>query len=137
VVLHVLVRWVLELTTTSTAIFFDAEWSTKRWTLPSPVSMTGTLAFWTTDWIRPCPPRGMRTSTFPRAAMSAFAPSRPYSSTLWTQSTGSFTSARESRMMPTRARLDSSAAEPPRSSTALPDFRAIPAMSTVTLGRAS
>ena len=135
--LQTLGRWVLALRRMSTAISSLAEASRKMWTLPSPVSMTGTEEFVTTVWISSRPPRGISTSTRPRARISALAPSRPYWSTVWTASAGRPTDSSASRRMVTRAALVAAAADPPRRMTALPLLRASPAMSTVTFGRAS
>ena len=110
-VLQTLGRWVLAFRRISTAMSSLAEASRKMWTLPSPVSMTGTAAFVTTDWIRSRPPRGIRTSTRPRARIRALAPSRPYWSTVWTASAGRPTDSRASRRMVTRAALVAAAAD--------------------------
>ena len=83
----------------------SAEASRKMCTLPSPVSITGTLALVTTDWISSRPPRGIRTSTRPRARIRALAPSRPYWSTVCTASAGRPTESRASRSTVTRAAL--------------------------------
>ena len=67
-------------------------------TLPSPVSMTGTLAVVTTRWISSRPPRGISTSILPRAPIMASAPSRPQASTEATASAGRPTDSRASRI---------------------------------------
>ena len=90
----------------------------------------------TTVWIRSAPPRGISRSTSPRALMSARTAPRP-SSIRQTTSAGSPWASSDSRSTATVARLVSAAALPPRRMTALPDFSARPAASTVTLGRAS
>jgi len=101
-----------------------------------PVSMTGTFEPSTTALIRPAPPRGMSTSTSPRAAMSSAVASRP-PSTSWTASRGSPAATSPSPSAATTARLECSADDDPRSRAALPDFTQMPAASAVTLGRAS
>ena len=107
------------------------------WQLPLPVSMTGTADCSTTARMSPAPPRGTRTSMRPRARMSAAAPALPAESTVATRSAGRAASDRAARRTSTMAALVASAALPPRSTTALPDFRVRAATSTVTLGRAS
>ena len=96
--------------------------------------MTGTVDSSTTLRIRPAPPRGMRTSTRPRARISTFAPSCPSPGTSWTASASSPAPAIASRSTPTIAVLLASALAEPRSSAALPDFRQMPAASAVTFG---
>ena len=56
--------------------------------LPTPVSMTGTCDSLTTASMRPAPPRGMSTSTSPRACMSSFTLARSVPGTSWMLSTG-------------------------------------------------
>lgn len=111
--------------------------STYTWQLPQPVSMTGTRAFWTTDSIRPLPPRGMSTSRYPVSCMSAVALSRLVSCTRLTQPAGRPTDAMACRMSSVMAWLERKASLPPRRITALPALRHSAAASTVTLGRAS
>ena len=67
----------------------STEASTSTWVLPVPVSMTGTWECSTTRWIRPAPPRGISTSTRPRARISTSTPSRPCSSIPTIRSAGS------------------------------------------------
>ena len=93
--------------------------------MPTPVSITGTWLLRTTVSIRPAPPRGMSTSTSPRAAISSLVTSRG-PGTSWTASAGRSASARPSRSASTIAALESAADEEPRSSAALPDFRQMP-----------
>ena len=99
--------------------------------------MTGTVDSSTTERIRPAPPRGMSTSTSPRARISAFTLSWVSPGTSWTTSAGSPNTSTAPRITSTRASLLARALDDPRRSTALPDFRQMPAASTVTLGRAS
>ncbi len=107
------------------------------WQLPTPVSITGTVDSSTTVRISDPPPRGISTSTRPRARISSLTESREDESSSWIASAGSPTPATASRSTATIAALDWAAEEEPRSSTALPDFRQSPAASAVTLGRAS
>jgi hypothetical protein len=135
--LQTLGRWVLAFTTMSRAHSSGAVVSSTMWTTPAPVSMTGTDDSVTTVSMSSALPRGTSTSTMPRACMSSRAPSRPNSSTVWIASGSIPHSARAPRIARTRAAFVRSAAEPPRSTTALPERSASAAMSTVTLGRAS
>ena len=101
-----------------------------------PVSITGTFAPSTTALINPAPPRGISTSTRPRAAIISLVTSRPPS----TRATASvFTPAflSPSRRASTQTRFDSMAELEPRSRAALPDLRHNPAASAVTFGRFS
>jgi hypothetical protein len=98
--------------------------------------MTGTFAPSTTALIRPAPPRGIRTSMSPRAAIISAVVSWP-PSTSWTASRGSPDASSPSPSAATTARFDCSADDEPRSSAALPDFKAMPPASAVTFGRAS
>ena len=50
--------------------------------------MTGTVDSVTTVWISEAPPRGMRTSTRPRAVISSLTLERSVPGTSWTLSTG-------------------------------------------------
>ena len=79
----------------------------------------------------------MSTSTRPRARISALTLSWVSPGTSWTTSAGSPDTSTAPRITSTSASLLRRALEEPRSSTALPDFRQMPAASTVTLGRAS
>ena len=130
-------RWVLALSTIASAWSRSASRSTYTWQLPTPVSITGTVDSSTTERIRPAPPRGISTSTSPRARISALADSCPSPGTSWTTSAGSPVAAAASRSTATIAVLERAALEEPRSSTALPLLRQMPAASAVTLGRAS
>ena len=114
----------------------SAEASTYRWQLPTPVSITGTWLLRTTVSIRPAPPRGISTSTSPRAAISSAVTSRGPGIS-WTASAGRSASASPWRSASTIAAFESAAEEEPRSSAALPDFRQMPPASAVTFGRAS
>ncbi|CAB4751627.1 unannotated protein [freshwater metagenome] len=119
------------------ALSISASLSTYTWQLPTPVSITGTVELSTTLLMSDSPPRGMRTSTRPRAVMRYFTDSWVSPGTIWMASAGSPDATRESRMMPVRASLLDAAEEDPRRSAALPLFRHRPAASTVTFGRAS
>src|SRR4051794_17728195 len=127
----------LRVSVMSTAMSRSASASTYTWQLPTPVSMTGTVDSSTTLRMRPAPPRGMRTSTKPRARMRCFADSWSVPGTSWTVSVGSPALSPASARMATNAALLDRALDEPRSSTALPLLRHRPAASTVTLGRAS
>ncbi len=111
--------------------------STYTWTLPTPVSMTGTVDSRTTVRMRSAPPRGTSTSTSPRACMSATAPGRPCRSIDCTRSPGSPCASSARASTSTITSLELAAADPPRRITAFPLLSARPAASTVTLGRAS
>ena len=100
--------------------------STYRWQLPTPVSITGTWLLRTTASIRPAPPRGISTSTRPRAAISSAVTSRG-PGTSWTASAGRSASTSPACSASTIAALESAAEDEPRSSAALPDFRQMPA----------
>ena len=99
--------------------------------------MTGTVDSATTELMRSALPRGISTSTNPRARMSCFAPSRPNSSIVCTDSAGSPAEVKAPWITSTSTRLVFSAAVPPRRTAALPLLSARAAMSIVTLGRAS
>ncbi len=99
--------------------------------------MTGTVDSATTERISDAPPRGIRTSTRPRARISSLTESRLLASSSCTASTGNPAAASASRNTVTRAALERIAVDEPRSSTALPDLKHRPAASTVTFGRAS
>ena len=135
--LHTEGRWVLALSTIASAWSRSASRSTYTWQLPTPVSITGTVDSSTTERIRPAPPRGISTSTRPRARISALAASCPSPGTSWTASAGRPEAAAAPRRTATMAWLERSALDEPRSSTALPLLRQMPAASAVTLGRAS
>ena len=135
--LQTLVRSVLALSTMSRAMSRSASASTYTWQLPTPVSMTGTVDCSTTAWISPAPPRGMTRSTSPRACMRCWADDRSSAAICWMASAGSPAPAIASRMTAMIAALEWAADDEPRSSTALPDLRQIPAASAVTLGRPS
>ena len=69
-------RWVFELSTTARAFSRSAAASTYTWQLPTPVSITGTVDSSTTVLISDAPPRGISTSTRPRARISSLTESR-------------------------------------------------------------
>jgi hypothetical protein len=98
--------------------------------------MTGTDDSSTTLRINPAPPRGMSTSTCSRARISTLTLSWS-PGTSWTTSASSPDATAASRRASTIAALLDRALELPRRSTALPDFRQMPAASAVTLGLAS
>jgi hypothetical protein len=114
----------------------SASASTYTWQLPTPVSITGTVDSVTTVWISPAPPRGISTSTSPRACISSLTAARS-PGTPWITSAGSPASTTASRSTAMISSFDDAAEDDPRSSTALPDLRQIPAASAVTFGRAS
>jgi hypothetical protein len=105
--------------------------------LPTPVSITGTVDSSTTVLIRDAPPRGISTSTRPRARISSLTESRVLASSNWIEPAGRPLSATALRSTETIAALELIAEPDPRSSTALPDFRQMPAASAVTFGRPS
>ncbi len=135
--LQTLGRCALELTRMSTAMSRSASASTYTWQLPVPVSITGTVDSSTTVRISDAPPRGISTSTMPRARISSRTDSRLSPGTSCTASAGSPEPPTASRRTFTRAALEADAEDEPRSSTALPDLRQRAAASTVTFGRAS
>ena len=97
--------------------------------------MVGTVASRTTASIRPAPPRGMTTSTSPRAWIRWVTLERSELGSSCTASSGRPSPASAPRSTRTSSALDFAAEELPRSSTALPDFSVNPKASTVTLGR--
>lgn len=99
--------------------------------------MTGTVDSSTTVRMSEAPPRGISTSTMPRARISSRTDSRLSPGTSCTASAGRPAPPTASRTTVTRALFEADAEEEPRSSTALPDFRQSAAASTVTFGRAS
>ena len=101
--------------------------------MPTPVSITGTFASLTTRWISDAPPRGMTTSTKPRAPSSSPTDARSAGSSS-TEPAGSPAFSAASVRTATRAVLVRKADAEPRSSAALPLLRHSPAASTVTFG---
>ncbi len=99
--------------------------------------MVGTVASRTTASIRPAPPRGITTSTSPRAWIRWVTLARSALGSSCTASAGRPSAVSASRSTATSAALERAAEELPRSSTALPDFSVRPKASTVTLGRPS
>ena len=134
--LQTLTRWVLEFSTIASAIAGSAEASTYTWQLPTPVSITGTVDSRTTRWMSAAPPRGMTTSTSPRAFSSSPTDARSAGSSS-TNPSGRPAFVPASVSTATSAVLVPKADADPRSSAALPLFRHSPAASTVTFGRAS
>ena len=98
--------------------------------------MTGTVDSRTTRSISAAPPRGMTTSTSPRAFSSSPTDARSAGSSS-TKPAGSPAFSPASVSTATSALLVRYADAEPRSSAALPLLRQSPAASTVTLGRAS
>ena len=92
--------------------------------------MTGTFATALSAFFRPSPPRGMIRSTTPSWVASSASCSRPPVSSA-TAPSGSGATIEASTA------LECAAAAEPRSTTALPDFSASAAASTVTFGRDS
>jgi hypothetical protein len=135
--LHTLGRWVLEFSKIASALSRSAAASTYTWQLPTPVSITGTVDSVTTLRMSDAPPRGMRTSTSPRARIRALTDSRESPGTSATASAGRSVDTSPARSASTIAVLDADAEDDPRRSTALPDFKHRPAASAVTLGRPS
>ena len=78
----------MALSTIARAMSRSASRSTYTWQLPTPVSITGTVDSSTTERIRPAPPRGISTSTSPRARISSLADSWPSPGTSCTTSAG-------------------------------------------------
>ena len=80
----------------------------------------------------------MRTSTSPRASISASAPSYPSRGLIKPRISGDIPAfSMQERIISIRQRLVFAASLPPRSTVALPVFRQRAAASTVTFGRAS
>jgi hypothetical protein len=104
--------------------------------LPTPVSITGTVDSRTTRSINEAPPRGMTTSTRPRAPSSSPTDARSAGSSSIDPS-GSPAFEAVSVRTATSAVLVRNADAEPRNSAALPLLRQRPAASTVTFGRAS
>ena len=98
--------------------------------------MTGTVDSRTTRSISDAPPRGMTTSTRPRALSSSPTDARSAGSSS-TEPAGSPAFSAVSVRMVTSAVFVRNADAEPRSSAAFPLLRQRPAASTVTLGRAS
>ena len=91
----------------------SADASTYTWQLPTPVSMTGTVDSSTTLRIRPAPPRGISTSTSPRARISALTESWLSPGTSWTTSAGRPAATTAPRRTSTMAALLERALEEP------------------------
>ena len=111
--------------------------STKVWQTPLPVSRTGTVLPCTTARMRPAPPRGITTSKRPSRCSIASTPCRSAESMKPIAPAGTPASCAACARSDAIAVFERIASLPPRSSTALPDFRQSPAASDVTLGRAS
>ena len=105
--------------------------------MPTPVSITGTVDCSTTVLISEAPPRGISTSTRPRARISSLTESRLVASSNWIALADRPASATALRSTDTIAAFELSAEPEPRSSAALPDLRQMPAASAVTFGRPS
>ena len=101
------------------------------------VSADSTVDSVTTRSMRAALPRGTSRSMRPRARMRRPAPSRPNRSMVCTDARGRPARAIAPCVASTSTAFVRSAAEPPRSTTALPEPSAMHARSTVTLGRAS
>ncbi len=99
--------------------------------------MTGTVATAMSACLRPSPPRGMIRSTVSRCVASSASSSRPPPATSPTAAAGSPASATASRTIWASTALECIAEEEPRSTIALPDFKASAAQSIVTFGRDS
>ena len=100
--------------------------------------MVGTFASRTTASIRPAPPRGITTSTSPRAWIRCVTLARSVAGQqLHGVGVRGPRPTSAARNAVTSAALDCAADELPRSRTALPDFSVSPNASTVTLGRPS
>ena len=108
--------------------------STYTWQLPVPVSMTGTVAFFTTNCISPLPPRGIITSTYSFIVSSSFTHSlsvdsiscKAFSSMPFALSASLITFA--------MAMLELIASLPPFNMTAFPVLKHSPKVSKVTFG---
>ncbi len=96
--------------------------------------MVGTIASRTTASISPAPPRGITTSTRPRAWIRWVTLARSSAGSSCTASSGSCSVSSAARNANTSAELECTADELPRSSTALPDLSVNPNASTVTFG---
>ena len=86
--LHTPGREHFALTTMRLAISGSAVSWTYTWQLPTPVSITGTLAFSTTLLMSPAPPRGMSTSIIPCRPISSSAASWSVDAIDWMQPSG-------------------------------------------------
>ena len=101
----------------ASAISKSADSSTKMWQFPAPVSITGTVAFSVTKEIRPGPPRGISTSTSPRALISSCTESRVLESS---SSIAPFGTQPQPHDLDQVSRLLCTASLPPRRTIALP-----------------
>ena len=121
----------------SLAISKSQSSSTYIWQLPTPVSITGTVAFFTTVCISPAPPLGIKTSIYSFNFIISNAVSLLVSSTNWTENSGNPASFIALANIFTIALLEFIASLPPLSITAFPVFKHSPAASHVTFGLAS
>ena len=135
--LHTPGRWTLAFSMMRSAMSRSAAACTYTWQLPSPVWMTGTLDCSMHVRMSEWPPRGMMRSTSPSARMSSIVCSWPSDTSREAQSAGRPASEMPRLHASTMAAQDSSAAEPPRNTTALPVRSVRQMASAVTLGRAS
>ena len=99
--------------------------------------MTGTVATPLSAAFRPSPPRGMIRSTTPLWVASSASSSRPPPATRASAPAGSPAASAASMATAARTAFEWAAEDEPRSTMALPDFRASAAASIVTFGRAS
>ena len=134
--MHTLGRCVFELSRISSARSRSASASTYTWQLPTPVSITGTVDSRHHGLDQPgATPRNQYVDQ--PARLHEFLHRGPIPGTPWTTSAGNPADSAASRSTAMIASLDAAAEDEPRSRTALPDFRQIPAASAVTFGRAS
>ncbi len=134
---HTPVRRILASATTRRAMARSACSCTKVWHSPSAWESTGTRASRCTRSTSERPPRGISRSSSPLAP--SMAATKPRSAVGAWPTAASGSPARRSPACSAAwiAPAESTPSEPPRSTTALPDFRHSAAASAPTLGRLS
>ena len=130
-------RCTFEFITISVAISKSAYLSTYTWQFPAAVSTTGTVAFSTTLFIRPFPPRGINISMYPFILISSVAVSLDVSSTMFNAPSGIPQEYAASCIILIIALLEFIASLPPLKIHAFDVLRHKTAASTVTFGLAS
>ena len=137
IALHTDGRLTFASTAMRVAISRSASASMYVWHTPMPPATTGIVASSRTRRMRSAPPRGTMRSIDSCARSSAPTSSRSVDSMNCTQPAGSPAASASRATMPASTPDVSCASLPERSTTALPDFRQMHAMSTVTFGRDS
>ena len=133
-VLHVPSLCVFALMMMLTAMSFWANSSTYTWQFPVPVSITGTVEFFTTLWMSPAPPLGIRTSKYSFNCIIFVAVSRLVSVSSWMLYFGILQNSSSLWITFVIARFELIASLPPRRRHAFPVLKHSANASAVTFG---